>query len=106
MLASGARGRLVDILMRESCGEGGINTAAAIHNNSAAFPHPPKARRWRRAMLEGRKRNAFKTRRCDPRQRLTGGPEEEIADGHTDRQGQHYDASNDWVGVSWVVVEN
>lgn len=33
MLASGARGRLADILMSGSCGEGGMNTVAAIHNN-------------------------------------------------------------------------
>ena len=82
-----------------------MNTAAAIHNNSAAFPHPPKLEGGG-AMLEGRERNALKTRRCYPRQRLAGGHEEEIAGGHTDRQGQHYEASNDRVGVSWVVVEN
>jgi hypothetical protein len=38
MLASGARGRLVDIPTRASWGEGGTNTAAAIHNNMRRFP--------------------------------------------------------------------
>jgi hypothetical protein len=32
MLANGARGRLVDIV-KGSCGDGGMNTAAAIHND-------------------------------------------------------------------------
>jgi hypothetical protein len=32
MLANGARGRLVD-MVKGSCGEGGMNTAAAIHND-------------------------------------------------------------------------
>jgi hypothetical protein len=32
MHANGARGRLVD-MAKGSCGEGGMNTAAAIHNN-------------------------------------------------------------------------
>ena len=32
MLASGARGRLVD-MVKGSCGEGDMNTAAAIHND-------------------------------------------------------------------------
>jgi hypothetical protein len=32
MLANGARGRLVD-MVKGSCGDGGMNTAAAIHND-------------------------------------------------------------------------
>jgi hypothetical protein len=42
MLAKGARERLVDILMKGSCGEGGMNTVAAIHNNKGALCHSPK----------------------------------------------------------------
>jgi hypothetical protein len=42
MLAKGARERLVDILVKGSCGEGGMNTVAAIHNNEEALCHPPK----------------------------------------------------------------
>lgn len=44
MLAKGARERLVDILEKGSCGEGGMNTVAAIHNNKGALCYPSKAR--------------------------------------------------------------
>ena len=42
MLAKGARERLVDILVKGSCGEGGMNTVAAIHTIRERFVTPPK----------------------------------------------------------------
>ena len=53
MLAKGARERLVDIPIKGSCGEGGMNTVAAIHNNKGALCHPSKARSSSSSMLAG-----------------------------------------------------
>ena len=40
MLVKGARGRWEDMMLRGSCGEGGMNTAAAIHKNMGGSAAP------------------------------------------------------------------
>lgn len=85
MLAKGARERLVDILMKGSCGEGGMNTVAAIHNNKGALCHPSKARSSSSSTLAGAGDNALKTRPFQTTRALEDGHKTRIADGHMDR---------------------
>jgi hypothetical protein len=85
MLAKGARERLVDILIKGSCGEGGMNTVAAIRNNKGALCRPPKLEaRALQCWLEAGD-NALKTRPFQTTRALEGGHKARIADGHMDR---------------------
>jgi hypothetical protein len=57
-------------------------------------------------MLAGAGDNALKTRPFQTTRELEDGHKARIADGHMDRQSQHYVDPKDGVGVLWVLVEN
>jgi hypothetical protein len=86
MLAKGARERCVDMLMRGSCGEGGMNTVVAIHNNRGAFCHLPKLE----AGGGGAGNNALKTRPFQTTTALEDRHKARRANEHMDRQTQHH----------------
>jgi hypothetical protein len=92
MLAKGARERLVDILEKGSCGEGGMNTVVAIHSNKGALCHPSKARSSSSLMAGGGgwEKTRLKTRPFQTTGALEDGHKARIADGHVDRQSQHH----------------